>query len=139
MHHAESDFSASLQTVPGDRRITRVGVLLRRLSIDELPQLLNVLRGEMSLVGPRPHAPGTSVNGAALDQLVPNYAFRHLVRPGITGLAQVRGFRGALRTVEQLSGRLESDFEYILRQSLWLDMKILLLTLVREVRSSTAY
>jgi len=135
MYHHEADRLAKQQTVFADPRVTRVGRLIRRLSIDELPQLINVLRGDMSLVGPRPHAPGTSVGGQRVHQLLDDYDCRHRVRPGITGLAQVRGYRGGLHTVLQASDRLESDLEYIRRASFWLDLNILFLTFFREIRS----
>ena len=134
MHHHASDRLAKEQTVDGDPRVTRVGRVIRRLSIDEWPQLLNVLRGEMSLVGPRPHAPGTSVDGQRVHHLLDDYDRRHLVWPGITGLAQVRGLRGGLHTTLQASDRLAADLEYIRRVSFWLDLKILILTFLRECR-----
>jgi len=118
-----------------DPRVTRVGHLLRRTSFDELPQLLNVLRGEMSLVGPRPHA---VAHNELYRRLVPGYMLRHRVKPGITGLAQIRGQRGATPTVEAMRLRVESDVEYILRWSIWLDLKILLLT-VRVPFDRNAY
>ena len=106
----------------GDQRMTRIGRLLRRTSIDELPQLLNVLKGDMSLVGPRPHTkPMDDFNAT----LVHNYSDRHLVRPGMTGLAQVNGNRGPTPTRAQIFVRLADDREYIRSWSLWLDLKIL--------------
>ena len=139
MQHAAADRLASQQTVPGDVRVTRVGAVLRQLSIDELPQLINILCGEMSLVGPRPHAPGTSAEGKPVHALVPHYARRHLVRPGITGLAQVRGLRGGMHTMQQVVDRLEADLEYIRSQSLRLDLEIMVMTLMRELRSKRAF
>ena len=134
MYHDAADRLAKQQTVHGDLRVTGVGRVIRKLSLDELPQLLNVVLGQMSLVGPRPHAPGTSVDGYRVHHLSDDYACRHLVRPGITGLAQVRGLRGGLHDRRQANSRLSADLEYIRRWSLWLDVKILLLTLVRELR-----
>ena len=131
-----TDRLAKQQTTYGDQRVTRVGRVIRRLSLDELPQLLNVVRGEMSLVGPRPHAPGTSIDGQRIHTLVDDYARRHLVRPGITGLAQVRGSRGGLQHRRQIEDRLASDLEYVDRWSLWLDLKILFLTVFLELRGS---
>lgn len=136
MRSEATDRLAKQQTVAGDKRITRVGRIIRRLSLDELPQLLNVLGGEMSLVGPRPHAPGTSIGGQRVHTIVDDYARRHLVPPGITGLAQVRGLRGGLQDRRQVADRLAADLEYIERWSLWLDIRILLGTVVLEMRNS---
>ena len=109
-----------------DERITRVGRILRRSSIDELPQLLNVLRGELSLVGPRPHAVGAvSASQEAFEQLVEGYSARHRLPPGITGLAQVSGYRGTIEDPAQLRARVAHDLAYIENWSLWLDLKIL--------------
>ncbi len=110
------------QACPGDERFTRIGRLLRRTSVDELPQLLNVIRGEMSLVGPRPHAlPMDDAFVAA----IPDFSDRHLVRPGMTGLAQVAGHRGPTPHWHAVTQRLRHDRLYIQRWSLWLDLKIL--------------
>ena len=127
------------QTCPHDPRVTRVGALLRRTSLDELPQLWNVLRGEMSLVGPRPHAPGTCAGGTPFEQVSDRYALRHRVRPGMTGLAQVRGWRGQTDTEEKLLRRLDSDLEYIAAWSLWLDCIILARTVATVLRMRNAY
>lgn len=108
-----------------DPRVTRVGRLLRRSSIDEVPQLLNVLHGEMSLVGPRPHA---LAHDSHYGHLLAGYAFRNHVKPGITGWAQVKGYRGETARVEQMKGRVDCDLWYINNWSLVLDLKILLLT-----------
>ena len=109
-------------------RITRVGRFLRRRALDELPQLFNVLRGEMSIVGPRPHAIGLKTANRALDDIVAEYAHRHRVRPGITGLAQVSGARGALRTPACVRKRMRFDLDYIERASFWFDLQIMLRT-----------
>ncbi|MDE2006693.1 MAG: sugar transferase [Rhodospirillales bacterium] len=122
-----------------DPRVTRLGAVLRRYSIDELPQLLNVLRGEMSLVGPRPHAPGSCAAGRPFEQVARLYAARHAMRPGLTGLAQVRGWRGETETEEKLRHRVESDLEYIATWSLRLDLGILLRTLPALLRPTNAY
>lgn len=114
------------QATRNDSRITRVGSILRRTSLDELPQLINVLRGEMSLVGPRPHA---VQHDAEYSQRINSYFARHNIKPGITGLAQVRGFRGETSDIEQMQQRVEADIEYINNWSLWLDFIILLRTL----------
>lgn len=108
-----------------DPRITRVGALLRRTSVDELPQLLNVLRGEMSLVGPRPHA---LVHDRLFSALLPDYGRRFQARPGLTGLAQVTGFRGAVDSPGQIAARLQADTAYIDAWSMELDARILLRT-----------
>src|SRR5579872_2957511 len=97
-----------VQTTRNDPRITRVGVFLRRTSLDELPQLFNVLLGDMSIVGPRPHAPGTCAGGKPFELVTPNYSARHSVRPGMTGLAQVRGWRGETDTEAKLLRRIEA-------------------------------
>ena len=126
-HHTDPD--AACQTAKGDPRVTRVGRVLRRTSLDELPQLINVLQGTMSIVGPRPHALQTKTEGKSLEELVEHYAARHRVKPGITGLAQVHGLRGELDNVEKLRRRLNYDIEYIDKWSIWVDLKILLKTL----------
>jgi polysaccharide biosynthesis protein PslA len=122
-----------------DPRITRAGARLRRFSCDELPQLFNVLRGEMSLVGPRPHAPGTCAGGRPFEQVAARYAARHAVRPGMTGLAQVRGLRGATETEDKLRWRVDADLEYIATWSLRLDLAILLRTVPAVLRATNAY
>jgi undecaprenyl-phosphate galactose phosphotransferase/putative colanic acid biosynthesis UDP-glucose lipid carrier transferase len=119
-----------------DPRVTRLGRLLRRTSIDELPQLLNVLKGDMSLVGPRPHAVAHDKEYGAL---VGNYAFRHHVKPGITGWAQVNGFRGETSHVDQMRKRIEFDVWYINNWSVTLDFQILGRTCIEVGRSSNAY
>ena len=118
-------------TVPGDQRVTRVGRLLRASSIDELPQLFNVLKGEMSLVGPRPHPVEIRVLGVYYYDAVPGYRDRHRMKPGITGLAQVNGYRGLVDTLEKAEGRLAWDLAYVERWSLGMDMRILGRTLVK--------
>ncbi len=121
--------SAFTQASPGDERVTRIGRFLRRTSLDELLQLINVIRGEMSLVGPRPHAPETTVEGISFESALKLYRLRHRVKPGITGLAQVRGQRGETRNLPALEHRLASDIEYIQNWSVGLDIAILLRTL----------
>jgi Undecaprenyl-phosphate glucose phosphotransferase len=120
-----SDADAEQQALRGDKRVTAVGAWLRRTSLDEVPQLLNVLRGDMSLVGPRPHALATTAGGLALEEAVPVYPSRHRVKPGITGWAQVNGYRGALDSVEKIVHRVNHDLYYIENWSLALDLKIL--------------
>ncbi|MES2782409.1 MAG: exopolysaccharide biosynthesis polyprenyl glycosylphosphotransferase, partial [Pseudomonadota bacterium] len=121
-----------------DDRITRIGRLIRKTSIDELPQLLNVLRGEMSLVGPRPHALGSLAGNDLFWQASKQYWLRHALKPGITGLAQVRGFRGATQEVSDLEQRVRCDLEYLSTWSIGLDLMILLKTL-RVVVHKNAY
>jgi putative colanic acid biosynthesis UDP-glucose lipid carrier transferase len=113
-----------------------VGAFLRRTSLDELPQLVNVLRGEMSLVGPRPHAVAMDED---LRRLVANYDQRYRVRPGITGLAQIRGFRGETDAIQKMQDRVDADNEYIDRWSLLLDLRILVLTPIRGFVGPNAY
>jgi polysaccharide biosynthesis protein PslA len=139
MYAHDADVMASRQTSRGDPRVTRVGKWLRRLSIDELPQLLNVLRGEMSLVGPRPHAPHTRAGGKLLDDALAEYVLRHQVKPGITGWAQVNGARGELVTTDDLRRRVAFDLQYIQRWSIRFDLKIMALTVLREVFSKNAF
>ncbi|MNR37660.1 UDP-glucose:undecaprenyl-phosphate glucose-1-phosphate transferase [compost metagenome] len=109
----------------GDPRVTRVGAVLRALSIDELPQLLNVLRGQMSLVGPRPHA---LAHDELYKNLVEGYMHRYRIRPGLTGWAQVNGYRGETSTVEKMETRVKFDLFYIRNWSFWFDMQIILRT-----------
>lgn len=122
--HQESDGQVT-QAARDDNRVTWIGKLLRRSSLDELPQLLNVLKGEMSLVGPRPHA---IEHNELFKSQIPRYMLRHKVKPGMTGWAQVNGFRGLTDKPEKMAMRIEHDLWYIQNWSLWLDMKILLMT-----------
>ncbi|MHB8529504.1 MAG: sugar transferase [Caulobacteraceae bacterium] len=130
------DGATVTQAIRRDGRVTRVGALLRRASIDELPNLINVLRGEMSLVGPRPHALAHDQYYAAT---VPFYATRFMTRPGITGLAQVSGLRGETAEVRAMAARVDKDVEYIRRWSFALDLKILLRTLSVVAFQPAAY
>jgi polysaccharide biosynthesis protein PslA len=127
------------QAVRNDPRVTRVGAFLRRTSLDELPQIFNVLCGDMSVVGPRPHARDTPAGDRTFEQVVERYAARHRVRPGLTGLAQVRGLRGETPTEDRIVKRVESDLEYIERWSIWLDFVILMRTAVIVLRMQNAY
>jgi lipopolysaccharide/colanic/teichoic acid biosynthesis glycosyltransferase len=111
-----------------DPRVTPVGRVIRRYSLDELPQLFNVMLGDMALVGPRPHALGTNLDGRLLHEISPNYYMRYKVKPGITGLAQVNGWRGILDSDDKLNKRLAHDLHYIANWSLLLDLRILLRT-----------
>jgi lipopolysaccharide/colanic/teichoic acid biosynthesis glycosyltransferase len=127
------------QATPNDPRVTQLGRLLRRTSLDEVLQLVNVIRGEMSLVGPRPHAPETHVEGIPFEHAVRYYRLRHRVKPGITGLAQIRGQRGETQHVGDLIQRIASDLEYIENWSIWLDLKIIAKTLPIVIRQTNAY
>jgi lipopolysaccharide/colanic/teichoic acid biosynthesis glycosyltransferase len=118
----------TISTARDDNRITRVGRFIRRRSIDELPQLFNVLRGDMSLVGPRPHAIGSLAGNKMFWEVDARYWERHALRPGLTGLAQIRGLRGATELESDLAGRLDADLEYIDGWSLWRDLWIILMT-----------
>jgi Undecaprenyl-phosphate glucose phosphotransferase len=139
MYHDCRDLDAEQLTQRNDQRVTRVGAFLRRTSLDELPQFINVVCGEMSIVGPRPHACRAKAGGILYQDAVPNYSARHRVKPGITGLAQVNGWRGETRTVEQIQKRVENDLTYIENWSLWLDMKIICRTLLIGFVSKHAY
>jgi len=131
-HHGERS------TARDDDRITRIGAFIRRTSIDELPQLLNVLKGEMSIVGPRPHALGSRANDKYFWEVERTYWQRHCLKPGLTGLAQVRGHRGATEEEKDLTDRLQSDLEYISDWSLRRDVGIVLRT-VRVLTHENAY
>lgn len=127
------------QATRNDPRVTWLGTLLRRSSIDELPQLFNVLAGSMSIVGPRPHAPGTCAAGRPFESITPRYAARHCVKPGMTGLAQVRGWRGQTDTEEKLLHRVESDLEYVATWTIGGDLLILCRTVVSVLRMRNAW
>lgn len=128
-----SDYRGTRQTTPGDPRVTPFGRILRKSSLDELPQLINVLIGDMSLVGPRPHVPGMLAGGLLYEELTPYYFQRHNMRPGITGLAQVSGYRGDTSVPLSAIERLDHDLQYIEKWSLWLDFSIIIRTLIREI------
>jgi len=136
MHHARQSNDVVIQATRNDRRVTRVGRLLRRTSLDELPQLFNVLVGDMSLVGPRPHAVAHNQQYAAL---IDDYLGRHRVQPGITGWAQVNGLRGETDTLDKMQRRVEFDLAYINNWSIGLDLKILVLTAVTILFDRQAY
>jgi putative colanic acid biosynthesis UDP-glucose lipid carrier transferase len=119
-----------------DERTTPFGRFIRKYSLDELPQLINVIQGRMSLVGPRPHA---VAHNEEYRRLIKGYMIRHKVAPGITGLAQIRGHRGETRTIEQMKERVESDLEYLRRWSIALDLKNLALTVLRVFKDTKAY
>jgi Undecaprenyl-phosphate glucose phosphotransferase len=134
--NTRDDGPVIVQAKRNDHRITRLGALLRKLSIDEIPQLINVLRGEMSLVGPRPHA---LAHDSEYDQLIATYAMRHKIKPGITGWAQVNGFRGETPEIGMMKKRVESDLWYIESWSIWLDLRILVLTVFRVLKTDNVY
>ena len=125
-----------MQATRDDPRVTRVGRFLRRTSLDELPQLFNVLNGTMSLVGPRPHA---TDHDESFSQVVREYFSRQRVRPGITGWAQVNGFRGETKSVEDIEARVRHDIEYVENWSLLFDLKILVRTFLICLTGRNAY
>lgn len=129
MRQEEGDRAGARSTGRDDDRISRVGRFIRKTSIDELPQLLNVVRGDMSIVGPRPHALGSTAEDRLFWEISHRYWERHLLKPGITGLAQVRGFRGATEKTSDFTDRLTSDLEYLSGWRLWRDIAILAATL----------
>jgi Undecaprenyl-phosphate glucose phosphotransferase len=139
MYVDQCDAGAAKLVTRGDPRVTRVGAFLRRTSLDELPQLINVLKGELSLVGPRPHAMQAKAEGRIYDEVVEGYFARHKVKPGITGWAQVNGWRGETDTVEKIEQRVAHDIYYIDNWSAWLDIKILAMTPVALVTTKNAY
>ncbi len=124
------------QATRNDSRVTRLGAFLRRTSLDELPQFINVLQGRMSVVGPRPHA---VAHNELYRKLIRGYMIRHKVKPGITGLAQVNGYRGETETLEKMKGRIAWDLEYLRNWSLALDLQIILKTILVVLRRQNAY
>jgi lipopolysaccharide/colanic/teichoic acid biosynthesis glycosyltransferase len=127
------------QTVQGDTRVTSIGRILRKTSLDEIPQLINVIKGDMSLVGPRPHVPGMLAAELLYEDLVPYYFQRHTARPGITGLAQVSGCRGSTAESEPAISRIDYDLHYIERWSLRLDIMIIIRTIRKEFLSGSGF
>ena len=130
------DGSEVRQATKGDQRVTRVGAFLRRFSLDELPQFINVLQGRMSVVGPRPHA---VAHNEQYRRLIKGYMIRHKVTPGVTGLAQVRGFRGETASVEDMRKRVEADLEYLRNWSLEMDIRIIIKTVAMMFTDKKAY
>jgi len=139
MRASGDDCRDVIQAQRHDVRVTRLGAILRRTSLDERPQLINVLRGDMSLVGPRPHAPSTRAAGRLFSEIAQTYASRHNVKPGMTGWAQVCGWRGETQNEAQLLGRLEHDLYYVRHWSIWFDLRIMALTIIIVLRRHNAY
>jgi undecaprenyl-phosphate glucose phosphotransferase len=125
-----------VQAKKNDMRVTKLGAILRKTSLDELPQFINVLQGHMSVVGPRPHA---VAHNETYRKIVNYYMLRHKVKPGVTGLAQVNGYRGETDTLDKMEKRVEFDLEYIRSWSVWLDVKIVILTVFKGVTGSNVY
>ncbi len=130
------DDAAFKQATANDKRVTKFGAFIRRTSLDELPQFINVLQGQMSIVGPRPHP--VKLN-EEFRQLIPKYMLRHIVKPGITGWAQINGYRGETETLEKMEQRIAYDLYYIDNWSLWLDLKIIFLTVFKGFIDKNAY
>jgi Undecaprenyl-phosphate glucose phosphotransferase len=139
MYHERCDRHGTTSVGRADPRVTRVGSILRRTSLDELPQLFNVLQGDMSMVGPRPHALKSQVRGKEFEVVVENYAARHVIKPGITGWAQVNGWRGEVTCEHEIIKRCELDLYYIENWSFGLDIRILMLTALRGWGGIKAY
>ncbi|MDE2228397.1 MAG: undecaprenyl-phosphate glucose phosphotransferase [Alphaproteobacteria bacterium] len=139
MYHHARDPNAEKLTTRDDPRVTRVGAILRRTTLDELPQFFNVLRGEMSIVGPRPHAISAKAGGVLYHDAVRYYDARHRMKPGITGWAQINGWRGETQTIEQIQRRVEYDLYYIEHWSILLDLKIILRTIMVGFTDARAY
>jgi lipopolysaccharide/colanic/teichoic acid biosynthesis glycosyltransferase len=132
MYVEAGDASGIRQTTANDSRVTPLGRFLRAKSVDELPQLINVLRGDMSIVGPRPHVEGMLAGGVPYEELVPYYKLRYEMRPGLSGWAQANGLRGPTHDAAVARARIDHDLAYIQNFSLLLDLKIILLTVQRE-------
>lgn len=139
MYTDQSDAKAAKLVTKDDPRVTPIGRFIRKTSIDELPQLFNVLSGELSLVGPRPHAMQAKAGGIVYDEVVEGYFARHKMKPGITGWAQIHGWRGETDTIDKLEARVEHDLYYIDNWSLALDIYILLKTPLSLLNTKNAY
>lgn len=139
LYHEQGDESGGVATSRNDPRVTRVGRFLRQTSLDELPQFINVVTGQMSIVGPRPHPIMTKVGDRLYKDIVKEYAIRQRIKPGITGWAQVNGWRGEMDTDEKAIKRIEHDLYYIDNWSIWLDLWIIVKTVVVVLRDENAY
>ncbi|MDB5507073.1 MAG: exopolysaccharide biosynthesis protein [Devosia sp.] len=137
MHCELADASGVAQTKAGDQRVTRLGRLLRKTSIDELPQLVNILWGHMSVIGPRPHVPNMQAAGTLYRELVPYHDLRLGMRPGLSGWAQANGHRGPTDDAFSAKARIDHDIAYIQNFTLWLDIRIILRTIRREFFTGT--
>ena len=125
-----------VQAKKNDQRFTKIGAFLRRTSLDELPQFINVLQGRMSIVGPRPHA---VAHNELYRKLIKGYMLRHKAKPGITGWAQVNGWRGETEELDKMKGRIEHDLYYLQNWSIWLDLWIILRTIWTVIRKDNAH
>lgn len=139
MYTEQSDPTAVKAVTKDDPRVTRVGRFIRKTSLDELPQFFNALKGDLSLVGPRPHAVSAQANDRLFTEVVDGYFGRHRVKPGVTGWAQINGLRGEIDSDQAIRTRTELDLHYIENWSLWFDLKILLLTPIRLLNTENAY
>ena len=139
LYHHQADPTASKVVTKNDPRVTRVGRFIRKTSLDELPQLFNVLAGSMSMVGPRPHATATKAAGIPFEEAVSEYSSRHRVKPGITGWAQINGYRGETDTLHKIKKRVEYDLEYIAKWSVWFDLYILFRTVPAVLLTKEVY
>jgi Undecaprenyl-phosphate glucose phosphotransferase len=139
MYVDQNDAAAARLVTKGDPRVTRVGRFIRKTSIDELPKFFNVLRGDLSLVGPRPHAAAAKAQDRLYHEVVDGYFARHRVKPGVTGWAQINGWRGETDNDVKIQMRTEFDLAYIENWSLWFDLKIMLLTPIRLMNTENAY
>ncbi len=139
MYIDDCDVSGVAQTTAGDKRVMPVGLLLRRTSIDELPQLLNIIKGEMSVVGPRPHVAGQAAAGLPYEDVVPYYSYRYHMRPGLTGWAQANGLRGPTVNRELARDRIDHDVAYIQNFTFFLDIRIIAQTAIREFFTGSGF
>lgn len=139
MYADQSDPTAKKMVTKGDPRVTRVGRFIRKTSIDEFPQFFNALRGDLSLIGPRPHAVYAQTRDRMFNDVVEGYFARHRVKPGVTGWAQINGWRGEIDSDDKIKMRTEYDLYYIENWSLWFDLKILFLTPLKLLNTENAY